>query len=169
MERRSVWRKVLLGLVIVLAVGGIGAAVATLTAYHEATKIDRSVPEVVVAEYLRAALQNKDEVGVDLYTCQDPSALAPMSALIDELAKREHDFGVQVIISWGALNRADQSGQVRIQTDLTVTAIKDGAEESSSQQRWQFGLVEEDGWRVCAAEQGPMPSASPTPSPSIAA
>ncbi|MDI1465088.1 hypothetical protein QEZ54_29375 [Catellatospora sp. KI3] len=167
MERQRGWRRVLLGLLILVVVGGVGAGVAAVVTYHQATKIDRSVPEVVVAEYLRAALQNKDAVGIELYACEDASALSPINSLVQELTQREHDFNVQIVISWGALTRVDQSGEVRIQTDLSVTALKDGSEESSSRQRWIFGLKDEDGWRVCSAERGVEPSAQPSPSASL--
>ena len=145
------WKRVLMIGAIVVGVGGLGVAGASLLTYHEATKLDRSDPEVVTDEYLRAVLVRKDAVGADLYACSDASRLAPVRALRDDLDRRERDFGVSIVVSWGAYERTRE----QLVTTLTIVAIKDGVEQSGSEQRWRFTLVEEDGWRVCGAEKLP--------------
>lgn len=164
MVRSVKWRKVLLVLAIVVAVGGVGGAATALLSYHEATKIDRSNPKVVLDEYLRAVLVRKDAVGAELYSCDAPSGLASITALREELNQREQDYSVEILVSWGAVTRVDGSGRSELTTDLHVTAIKDGVEQSNSSQGWRFSLLDQDGWRVCNSERLPRP----TPSPSLA-
>lgn len=145
------WKKVLGIGAIVVALGGVGAAGIALLTYHEVTKIDRSDPEVVTDEYLRAVLVRKDDVGAELYSCSNQERLAPIRQLREELDQRERDFGVSILVSWGAYQHEGDNHRAFLTLDLTVAALKDGAEQSSSDQRWQFTVVEEDGWRVCGA------------------
>lgn len=143
------WKRVLLVGAIAVAVGAVGAGGALLFTYHQATKIDRSQPKVVLSEYLRAALVRRDAVGADLYSCKDREKLAPIRALREELDRRESDFDVAITVSWGA---HQQTGS-EITTTLTITARKGPAVESTSREPWRFTVVEEDGWRVCGAEK----------------
>lgn len=169
MARRVGWRKVLIGLAIVVAVGGIGATGSALLTYHEATKIDRSNPKVVLDEYLRAVMVRKDEIGANLYVCKDSIGLSSAKALRADLDKRERDFSVTLLVSWAAMTRTDQNGQALITTNINLTAIKNGVEESSSSQEWRFVLVDDDdGWLVCAAERIASQPLSLTPSTSVA-
>ncbi|RKE08653.1 hypothetical protein C8E86_3510 [Catellatospora citrea] len=160
---RSVrWRRILLILTVVLAVAGVGGVVAAVVAYNEATKIDRSNPKIVVDEYLRAALVTKDEVGVDLHVCDDSAGLAPIRELREEFDRRERDFGVVVLVTWGAMTGETNGNGSAVTTTLTISGRKDGAVISKRSETWRFALVESDGWRVCGAEQvpEPVPSAS---------
>lgn len=134
---------------IVVGIAGVWAAGMALFAYNEATKIDRSDPEVVTDEYLRAALVHKDQVGAQLYSCSDQAKLDSIRALRDDLDKRERDFGVSIVVTWGAYERSGAD----LSTALTIVAIKDGNEQSSSEQRWRFTLIDDDGWWVCGAEK----------------
>lgn len=143
------WRRVAVIAGILVAAGGIGAVSWGLLAYNEVTKIDRSNPKVVTDEYLRATLIRKDKVGADLYACEDQSGLASIKALRDELDQRERDFGVTIIVSWGAY--AGSGGGLT--TEMTIVAHKNGVEESSNSERWRFTLIDENGWRVCGAEK----------------
>lgn len=153
MVRSVKWRKVLLIVAVVLAMAGVGGVVTVILTYHEVTKIDRTNPKVVLDEYLRAALVTQDAVTVDLYDCDDPAGLSPISDLRAELDRREQDFAVEILVSWGAMSRTDGPGRALLTTNLAITAVKDGQEQSSSTQAWQFTMLEEDGWRACDAEK----------------
>lgn len=145
---------------ILVAAGGITAAGWGLFAYNEVTKIDRTNPKVVAAEYLQAALVRKDKTGADLYACADQTKLAPIRALRDDLDRREKEFGVTMVVSWGAF---DQSGD-SLTTGVTITAIANGQTQGRQTDQWRFDLKDEDGWRVCGAEKlAAQPTATATP------
>ncbi|WP_155369441.1 hypothetical protein [Catellatospora vulcania] len=165
MVRSAKWRKIFLVLAIVVAVAGTGGVIAAVVSYNEATKIDRSNPKVVLDEYLRAALIEKDKVGVDLHTCDDPVGLAPIGSLREEFDRRERDFGVVVLVTWGAMTGETSGKDSAVTTTLTISGRKDGAVISKRSETWRFTLVESDGWRVCAARQMPEPAPSATASP----
>ncbi len=165
MSRWVKWRKVLLVLAIVVAIASVGGAVTLVLAYNEATKIDRSNPKIVLDEYLRASLVRQDEVGAGLYSCDTDQGLKALAQLSEELDQREKRFGVEILLSWGAITRSESSAGAVLTTDLNVTAVKDGSEQSNSSQTWEFILVDQDGWRVCDAKRLPnaKPSLTPTP------
>ncbi|GAA1399626.1 hypothetical protein ACFQZ4_23410 [Catellatospora coxensis] len=134
-------------------------------AYDEATKIDRSNPKVVVDEYLRAALVDQDKVSVDLHVCDEPAGLAPIGALREEFDQRERDFGVVVLVTWGAMTGETSGSESAVTTTLTISGRKDGAVISKRSEIWRFSLVDSDGWRVCVARRMPDPVPSVTASP----
>jgi hypothetical protein len=156
------WRKILLILAILVALAGIGGAVVVILTYHEATKIDRTEPLVVLDEYLDAVLVRKDQVGAELYRCSGDSNLAALASLRSQLDERERSFGVEVLVTWGAMSQTGKDSPIAATTELTVVALQDGAEQSRSSQTWLFTLVDQDGWRVCGAER----TVAATPSPS---
>ncbi|BCJ71524.1 hypothetical protein CS0771_10680 [Catellatospora sp. IY07-71] len=162
MSRWSKWRKILLVVAAVLAVAGIGGAVTAVLTYHEATKIDRSNPKVVLDEYLRAIMVEKDPVGVELYSCEDGGQLNAIRNFRNELDQREKDFSVEIEVSWGAIDLVGESQTQLATTDLVIIARKQGAVESRSRERWQFGLSDQDGWRVCSSAKSPLPAPSPS-------
>jgi hypothetical protein len=153
------WGRIALVAGILVVAGGITAASLGLFAYDKVTKIDRSDPEVVTDEYLRASLVRKDKAGADLYSCEDQAGLTSIVELRQELDRRERDFGVTILVSWGAYAR---TGDL-LTTNLTFAAHKDGIEQSSSSQTWRFTVRNDGGWRVCSAEKLAVePSATPT-------
>ncbi|MFC7243621.1 hypothetical protein ACFQO7_14145 [Catellatospora aurea] len=166
MARSVKWRKVLLVLGIVVGVAAIGGTTATILAYNEATKIDRSNPKVVLDEYLRASLVRADSVGVDLYACEREPDLSTVTSLREELTQREQKFAVEIEVTWGSIDLKAASTTAVATTDLAITARKQGAVESRSRETWQFTLVDEEGWRVCKASRMATPTSAPTPSPS---
>ncbi|MEU8000858.1 hypothetical protein AB0B66_06840 [Catellatospora sp. NPDC049111] len=162
MVRSVKWRKVLLTLAILVTVAGIAGVMAVVLAYHEVTKIDRSNPKIVLDEYLRAVLVTEDEVGVDLYECDNPEKLSDLKTMRADLDRRESEFKVQMLVSWGAMTSAEKSGTMELGTSLTVTAMENGVVQGRQTEPWYFDLVEDDGWRVCGAKRSltPTPAAS---------
>ncbi len=157
------WRRVAVIAGIVIGIGAAGAATSGLFIYNEATKIDRTEPQVVTDEYLRAALVRKDFVGADLYACKNQERLAPIKTLRAELDQREKEFDITVLVSWGAFR---QEGKT-LTTELTISGRKGITVTSKRSETWRFTMADEDGWRVCGAEKiatpSPTPSASATP------
>jgi len=144
--------------ILVLA-GGVTAATWGLFAYNEVTKVDRSDPEVVTDEFLRATLVRKDQAGADLYACEDQTGLSPIRSLRTDLDRRETAEGVTISVTWGAYSTDGN----RITTDLTITARKGVAVDSREKQKWTFTVKDDGGWRVCGAEKIAVePSATPT-------
>ncbi len=150
-------RRVALVSGVILLAALAGAAGWGLLAYNEITKVDRSDPQVVTDEFLRAVLVRKDRAGARLYVCRDESKTDGLWALRDKLDRREHDFKVTILVSWGAYVA---EGRDNLSASITITANRDGVEQSSSVEVWRFHLVDEDGWRVCGADrvEGTLPT-----------
>ncbi|MDG4828049.1 hypothetical protein O7627_01870 [Solwaraspora sp. WMMD1047] len=138
------------------AVFGLMGAVTAYVIYDKATAPDRSAPDVVVSNYLRAYLVDRDEAQTNLYVCNgDAPGLEPMRALRAEAERREREFDVNVRVVWGALDRAATERGETVQTTLRIGGYSatDGTSRSSRQERWEFEVVEQDGWRVCGARE----------------
>lgn len=148
------------------AAAGAIAGGSVLLTYHEATKIDRTNPEVVLIRYLDATFERKDPAMASLYTCANPQGLTPINAMQADLVKREKDFAVTISVTNGAMTQT----QNMITTTLTMEAFKDGGRNARWIESWRFRMVDEEGWRVCGAELLAPPSASPSaPAPSASA
>jgi hypothetical protein len=139
------------------AVAVVGGG-ALILSYDAATKVDRSVPKVVVREYIDAALVQRSIEREQLYTCATPAlgAIEDLRAQLDT----EEVSGVRTqVVLVSALESGDGSTvDARIQLNQGS-----GIHVDRRTQHWRFGLRNEDGWRVCAAEQLPDPSPTPTP------
>ena len=140
---------VLAGVLALLCVGGIGVV---FVLYDQATKPDRSAPDVVVDNYLRALLVDRNDTQAKQYVCADESALGPIAGLRGEAERREREFDVVVRVSWGALNRTAVNDREEIvRTELVIAGFADGQQRSRRSENWEFRVVDEDGWRVCGA------------------
>ena len=130
-----------------LCLGVVGVVVSL---YDDATKIDRSEPDVVTDSFLIAYLVNRDDKAAQLFTCKNPD-LANISALREQLVAREKQFNVKVSVSWGPLNRqAIAPGQEDVSTQLTISGSSNGQMSSSRNEDWQFRVIEEGKtWRLC--------------------
>lgn len=142
-----------------MVAAGIGAGGALLLTYNEATKLDRSNPEVVLIRYLDATFERKDPAMASLYTCSNPKDLAPINALRADLDRREKEFGVSISVSNGAMSLQRNE----ITTALIMEAFNEGGRNARWTESWQFRMADENGWRVCGAELLAVPSASPSP------
>lgn len=152
-KKRRPWaRRTVLTLLIVVAVAVTGAAGFAFLAYDQATRIDRSEPDLVVSDYLRAYLVDRDDNRAALYTCADAGGLAEMQGWrTREVAERERDLGVVIGISWGVLTVSDRTdSNAVVTTDLRRSASVDGIPQSVLS-TWRFQVVRESGWRVCGA------------------
>jgi len=134
-----------------LCIGGVGVAISL---YDDATKINRSEPDIVADSFLIAYLVNRDDQAAKLFTCKGPN-LAGISALRDQLVAREKEFDVKVSVSWGALNRkAVGQGREDVDTQLTISGSAEGHITSSRNEDWRLHLVDDGGgWRVCDASK----------------
>ncbi|HEX2770816.1 MAG TPA: hypothetical protein VHN18_00105 [Micromonosporaceae bacterium] len=149
-DRRRRLRPVLAVLGGVLALLCLGGLAAAYLVYDDATGPDRSAPDVVVDNYLRAYLVDRDDARADQYVCRGAPDLAEVRALRDDIQAREQRYSVRIVVSWGSL-RVEPAGEGRAVTTEVRRTIADGSERA--QDRWRFEVVDRDGWRVCSARR----------------
>ncbi|MET8232860.1 hypothetical protein ABZS77_19525 [Micromonospora sp. NPDC005298] len=134
----------------VLALLAVGAGITGFVLYNRAAAPDRSAPDVVVDNYLRAFLVDRNDVRADLFTCEAGAQLDAVRGLRAEAEERESRFGVNVRVSWGPLSRTPSGKGESVATTLTIAGSADGVPRSSRREDWVFDVIEDgDGWRVC--------------------
>ncbi|WP_431942852.1 hypothetical protein [Micromonospora marina] len=134
-------------LAVLCTVGGVAGFVL----YDRATAPDRSAPDVVVDNYLRAFLVDRNDTKAQEFVCEsegDPDALRNLRS---EMEQREANFNVVVRASWGPLTSVENGDGESVITTLTISSSADGQSRSSRREDWQFRVVERNGWRVCGA------------------
>jgi hypothetical protein len=143
------WVAVIGGIVALLCLGGAGV-VALL--YNNSTKIERSAPDAVVDNFLRAYLVDRDDKEASLYECKAGGNFAALSTLRAEMVTREKSFDVKVSVTWGALAVSDVDATHRdVAASLTISGASNGNVVSRRTEQWTIGVVDESGWRTCAA------------------
>ncbi|MET0417725.1 MAG: hypothetical protein ABW022_17065 [Actinoplanes sp.] len=150
-RRRKVrlWVAMAAGVLGILCLGGVGVAVLL---YDEETKIERTAPDAVADNFLRAYLLNRDDKEASLYTCGAAADLAEISTLRSEIISREQNFDVKVSVSWSTLTVVDvDPSRKTVDADLVIAGSSNGNAVSRRTESWSLGLVDKDGWRVCSA------------------
>jgi hypothetical protein len=138
-----------LGLMVLLCLGGVGVFVSL---YDGATQIKRSAPDAVVDSFLRGYLVNRDDKEVALYACKSGADFSQLASLRNDLVGREKDFNVKVNVTWGSLTVTGSGNQQRsVATDLIIAGTSEGVTQSRHTESWTFGVLNQDGWRVCSA------------------
>ena len=136
---------VVAGLLALLCAGG---AVVGYLLYDRATAPDRSAPDVVVDNYLRAFLVDRNDTKADEFACQAGGDLGELRQLRADLVAREQRFGTTITVSWGSLTVQRQGDTADVTVDLIISAIVDGISQSD-RQGWRFTTRLDDDWRVC--------------------
>lgn len=129
----------------------LGGIVGGYVLYDRATTPDRSAPDVVVDNYLRAFLVDRDDTLADLFVCAD-GASAELRALRDDLVSREERFAVPISVSWGSLTVQREGDAADVEVDLVISAYADDR-AYSERQPWRFAIRLGDDWRVCAGSR----------------
>ncbi|TDC37802.1 hypothetical protein E1211_09230 [Micromonospora sp. 15K316] len=137
----------------VLALLCLGGAVTGYVLYDRATTPDRSAPDVVVASYIQAFLNERDDIKAEQFLCRDGGNLDAARSLRRELEQREANFDVVVRVRWGPLTQVKEENGESVLTTLTISGSANGQARSSRREDWSFRLVDEDGWRVCGAQK----------------
>ena len=138
----------------VLALLCVGGGIAGWVLYERAATPDRSAPDVVVDNYLREFLVNRNDTRASLLTCGGRADLGAVGALRDEMQQRETNFDVVVQVSWGALVRTKTAEGESVGVTLTIAGSSNGQPRSSRREDWTFDVVEvDDGWRVCGGRK----------------
>jgi hypothetical protein len=136
---------VIAGVLVLLCMGGVGIGV---TLYDEATTLQHDDPEIVVSNYLRAVFDG-DDVNANSLECDDDSGLEPLRAFHADVLEREQRFAVDIDVTWGPLTVTPEGDQRIVSTEITRFIIN----AESSVQPWSFTVVDQGGWKVCAAQR----------------
>ncbi|MCW3840959.1 hypothetical protein ONA70_12705 [Micromonospora yasonensis] len=131
---------------------GTGAVVGFVL-YDRATAPDRSAPDVVVDNYLRAFLVDRNDTKAKEFVCRTSADLSAVNSVRDEMEQREANFKVVVRVTWGPLTRAKTPDGESVTTTLTITSSANGQTRSSRREDWRFQVVDRDGWRVCGGSK----------------
>lgn len=135
-------------LAVLCTVGGLVGFVL----YDRATAPDRSAPDVVVANYIQAFLDDRNDTKAEEFICARGASLDGLRALRDDLVSREQRFNTTISVSWGPL-AVQESGDVAVvEVDLIISASVEGITQSE-RQRWRFETRRDDGWGVCSAQR----------------
>jgi hypothetical protein len=145
------WLAMATGILGILCLGGVGVAVLL---YDEETKIERTAPDAVADNFLRAYLLNRDEEEASLYSCGSEADLTEIAELRSEIANREQNFDVKVAVSWSTLTLVDvDQSHKTVNADLVVAGSSNGKVVSRRTETWSLDLADNDGWRVCGARK----------------
>ncbi|MEU7585921.1 hypothetical protein AB0A95_06435 [Micromonospora sp. NPDC049230] len=135
---------VVAGVLALLCLGGLATG---LVLYHRASAPDRSAPDVVVVNYLQAALVSRDTNRAKLFTCDD--GVPAVDAFAAQVAQRERELAVSFSIN---IENVVVSKTTAVNASVTAvirrSASVDGVHQSLAD-TWRFDLRDSEGWRVC--------------------
>ncbi|SCL21028.1 hypothetical protein GA0070616_2178 [Micromonospora nigra] len=140
---------VVAAVVATLCLGGVAVG---YVLYDKATTPDRSAPDVVVDNYLRAFLVDRNDVRAELFTCEGTKSPGPLRVLRDDIVAREQRFVTTLSVSWGRLRVQREGNVAEVQVDLIISAYVDGITQSD-RQPWRFTTKLDDDWRVCSGSR----------------
>ncbi|MEV0426995.1 hypothetical protein [Micromonospora sp. NPDC050495] len=126
-------------------------AVAGFILYDRATAPDRSSPEVVVANYIQAFLDDRNDPKAEEYTCQSGTDLSELSLLREDLVAREKRFQTTISVSWEGMTVQQQGDRATVRVDLIISVFRNEISQSD-RQSWRFETKRSDGWGVCSAQ-----------------
>jgi len=150
-RRLRLWVALGAGVLALLCLGGAGVA---LLLYDGETKIDRAASDQVTSSFLRAYLVNRSDDEAALYRCRDGAELEQLASLRAEMIDREKKFGTKVTAVWESMVVSAATGAAAsVSVDLVIVGSKNGQQISSRTESWSFGLIDQDGWRVCSARK----------------
>lgn len=141
------WLALVGGVMALLCLGGVGVVVSL---YDNATKINRSAPDAVVDNFLRAYLVNRDDERASLYECKSGGSFGDIANFRNDIVSREKQYSVGIRVTWSSFAVATSGGQGSVTTDLIRTTTDQSGRDSHP---WRFLVVDQDGWRVCGATE----------------
>ncbi|MGC4852689.1 hypothetical protein ACLQ24_04675 [Micromonospora sp. DT4] len=133
------------GVLALLLLGGVATG---FVLYNRAAAPDRSTPDVVVDNYLRAFLVDRNDARANLYTCEGATQLDSVRSLRSDLVAREQELNVTILVSWGSLDVEGHGKAASVVTTIRRSATVDGTQQSLTD-TWQFDVKDQEGWRVC--------------------
>ena len=136
--------RTILPIVLFAVIGVASALLATgVFVYQKATEPDRSTPTVSVQQLLTTIFVDEDVTRTDLFVCSGWSGEQATSAIKQEIDSKAS-------VSWEGVKQTENHGdQATVEARLLFRYPEDVT--PSGQRYWTFDLVNEGGWRVCAA------------------
>jgi len=132
------------GILALLCLSGVAVVVSL---YDNATKINREAPDAVVDGYLRAYLVMRDDAEASFYVCKSGGDFSQIEAYRADIVAREARFSTRIQVTWEGLSVTTNGSRGDVSVDLTRSI----SDSESLTDRWQFVVVDQDGWRVCGA------------------
>jgi hypothetical protein len=132
------------GGVLVLASGALAPVLAASG--------DKSQPEEVVRQYVQAALSERNDAGAAALTCPSPR-LGAVQQWQRDLAVRESQIGVPLRVDVASYADSITGGRAEASVEIAVTLQPGGQPSERLTGPCRFALVQQDGWKVCAASQ----------------
>jgi len=120
--------------------------------YNELAEPDRDTPALAVDQYLSARLTDRDEVRANVFTCKS-STLGSVDQLVRDITAREQQYGITIRVTSSDLAISSTTDRASVDANLKIDVPEQGGQSSRSIQRWHFDVVNQDGWRVCAANR----------------
>ncbi|MBO4204984.1 hypothetical protein [Micromonospora echinofusca] len=142
-------RRVLAVVAGVLALLCVGGTAVGYVLYDRATAPDRSSPDVVVDNFLRAYLVDRNDTRAALFRCAEPTGLIDLQNFRNDLQEREEKFKTQFRVTWGSLQVLKHGKAAEVKVHLQISTLVDGISQTD-RQPWRFETVLADDWRVCA-------------------
>ncbi|WP_432984810.1 hypothetical protein [Dactylosporangium sp. CA-233914] len=127
----------------------LGGGLTFYVAYDKATTPERGTPAVSLQQYITAKFSIRDKTRAKLFTCGDAN-LSQVDDLLGTIESRESETGVGIQVTLRDLSVVESSNSATINTNLDVGAAQ-GNGTTVVSQRWEFGLRDVNGWRVCSA------------------
>ncbi|WP_435205512.1 Rv0361 family membrane protein [Micromonospora sp. bgisy143] len=138
---------------VLTVVGGVlalllaGGVVTGFVLYNRAAAPDRSAPDVVVVNYLQAALVSRDPNRAKLFTCD--GSVPALDEFNAQAVRREQELGVSFSINIEGVSVTKiNSSSASVVAVIRRSASVDGIQQSLAD-AWQFDVQDRDGWRVC--------------------
>jgi hypothetical protein len=128
--------------------GGLGVG---YVLYYKASEPDRSTPSVAVDQYLDAVLNQRNDQRAALFSCRGVHD-GQLRDLLKDLKDRENRFSITIAPSWENFEVSTQGGRASVALDLRLSTTVDGIAQREVQ-RWEFGVEDGSGWRVCSAKR----------------
>ncbi|WP_344405707.1 hypothetical protein [Dactylosporangium fulvum] len=120
--------------------------------YDKATTPERGTPAVALEQYISTKFSSRDEARARLFVCSDPT-LDAVEDLLRQIKEREAQTKAGFTVTLSDLSVVQDNSSATIETNLNIAAGEVGGASSLAIQRWEFKLVESDGWRVCTAKK----------------
>lgn len=134
-------------MVALFCLGGVGIG---LLVFRQTTEPDRSTPDVVVFQYVRALLVDHNEIRARELTCDGSVGTDDILALRDEIDTRQKELGVPISTTVVDVVNDIQGSNANVSVDLQRSAVVDGRSQIINDP-WQFVLQDKNGWRVCGS------------------
>ncbi|WP_234587531.1 hypothetical protein [Micromonospora sp. MH99] len=149
--RRRRLRTVLTVVGGVLALLCLGAVATGYVLYTRAAAPDRSAPDVVVVNYLQAALVSRDVNRAKQFTCD--GAVPALDEFGAQVVRRERELDVSFSINIeGVVVSKVSSRDASVIAVIRRSASIDGVQQSLAD-TWRFDVQDRDGWRVCTGSR----------------